>query len=81
MAKILAEAYISHIPNGEGMLPIQQHLLSLLSWPCRVSAGVGLEGNMIWREQYISMLVDKENKHNGTYAAALISMMLELLKF
>ena len=45
---IVARVYVSLIPKGEGMLPMQQRPLSVLSQLYRVWAGIRLEECMVW---------------------------------
>ena len=48
--RILARGYVSLIPKGEGMLPMQQRPLSVLSQLYRVWAGIRLEECMVRQE-------------------------------
>ena len=45
--RVLAPGFVSLFPKGEGMLPMQQRPLSVLSQLYRVWAGVRLEECMI----------------------------------
>ena len=45
---VFATGYVSLIPKGEGMLPMQQRPLSVLSQIYRVWAGIRLEEYMLW---------------------------------
>ena len=48
--RILARGYVSLIRKGEGMLPMQQRPLSVLSQLYRVWAGIRLDKCMMWQE-------------------------------
>ena len=50
--RILARGYVSLIPKGEGMLPMQQRPLSVLSQLYRVWAGLRLEECIVWQESW-----------------------------
>ena len=77
----LARGFISLIPKGEGMQPMQQRPLSVLSQLYWVWAGIRLEECMVWREHWIHPHTYGFTKKRGaTYAAALISLLLELHK-
>ena len=78
---ILARGYVSLIPKGEGMLPMQQRPLSVLSQIYRVWAGIRLEKCMQWQEHWIHPHAYGFRKKRGaTDAASHISMLLELHK-
>ena len=78
---VLAKGYVSLIPKGEGMLPMQQRPLSVLSQIYRVWAGIRLEECMLWQEQWIHPHAYGFRKKRGaTDAAAFISMLIELHK-
>ena len=79
--RVLAKGYVSLIPKGEGMLPMQQRPLSVLSQIYRVGAGIRLEECMLWQEQWIHPHAYGFRKKRGaTDAAAFIPMLIELHK-
>ena len=77
--RVLARGFVSLIPKGEGMLPMQQRPLSVLSRLYRVWTGVGLEECMIWQEKWVHPHAYGFRKKRGaTDAAALIALLIEL---
>ena len=77
----LARGFISLIPKGEGIEPMQQRPLSVLSQLYSVWAGIRPEECMIWQEHWIHPHAYGFRKKRGTTnAAALISLLLELHK-
>ena len=77
--RILARGFISLIPKGEGMLPMQQRPLSVLSQIYRVWAGVCLEECMTWQETRIHpQAYGLRKKRGATDAAGMISLLIEL---
>ena len=79
--RVLARGYVSLIPKGEGMMPMQQRPLSVLSQIYRVWAGIRLEECMVWQELWIHPHAYGFRKKRGaTDAAAFISMLIELHK-
>ena len=76
---VLARGFVSLIPKGEGMLPMQQRPLSVLSQLYRVWVGVRLEECMIWQEKWAHPHAYGFRKKRGaTDAAALIALLIEL---
>ena len=53
LPRVLARGFVSLFPKGEGMLPMQQRPLSVLSQLYRVWAGIKLEECMIWQEKWV----------------------------
>ena len=77
--RIVARSYVSFIPKGEGMLPMQQTPLSVLSQLCRVWAGIRVEECMVWQESWAHPhAFSFRKKHGAADAAALIAMLIEL---
>ena len=77
--RILARGFISLIPKGEGMLPMQQRPVSVLSQIYRVWAGVRLEECMTWQETWIHpQAYGFRKKRGATDAAGMISLLIEL---
>ena len=76
---MLARGFVSLIPKGDGMLPMQQRPLSVLSQLYKVWAGVRLEECMIWQEKWVHPHAYGFRKKRGaTDAAALIALLIEL---
>ena len=76
---VLARGFVSLIPKGEGMLPMQQRPLSVLSQLYRVWVGVRLEECMVWQEKWVHPHAYGFRKKRGaTVAGALIALLIEL---
>ena len=77
--RILARGYVSLIFKGEGMLPMQQRPLSVLSQLYRVWAGIRLEECMVRQESWADPHAFGFRKKRGAIdAAALIALLIEL---
>ena len=77
--RILARSYVSLIPKGEGMMPMQQRLLSVLSQLYRVWAGTRLEECMVWQETWAHPHAFGFRKKCGAKdAAALIALLIDV---
>ena len=76
---VLSRSFVSLIPKGEGMLPMQWRPLSVLSQLYRVWAGVKPEECMVWQENWAHPhAYGIWKKLGATDATALIALLIEL---
>ena len=75
----LARGYISLVPKGEGMGPLQMRPLSVLSQLYRAWAGLRMEESMVWQEEWAHPLSYAFRPKRGALdAASLLALLLEL---